>query len=236
MGANTVTPWTPNAVLCNRADFATANPNQARRATWNRMLSVAADYCVHFLFVTLGLSLTAVGLASIVLPLVPSTTTLLASSYFLTRSCPSLQHKLNQIPLLGTMLKYLDGTRVMSHAAQYGFTIYLWGNLVVTLAFLYGIGLANYPTVSINIFCCVLSTVFLLKLPAEPTKVSQVKEAARVVKSTAFASDEQPLKQPHSPTNGLGSSLVTLGDEHSQAGVYSGGLPYSAMPIETPAS
>ena len=133
----------------------------------------AVELSRRMLYMLLGICLTMVGLVSIVLPFIPTTTTLLASSFFLSRSLPRLQNFVKELPIIGRHVKYLDGTRIMTTTAQSGICVYLWVNLLVTCASLYGVGLASYPIVSIHLFCCVLSTVFIQKFHAERTKISQ---------------------------------------------------------------
>lgn len=137
------------------------------------VLVSAVKWSAQAIYMLLGIGLTVVGLASMVLPFIPTTTTLLASSFFLGHSLPQLQNCLRRLPIIGRLIKYLDGTRIMTTTAQFGICAYLWGNLLVTCATLHGIGLASFQIVSINMLCCVLGTVFIQKFHAEGTKISQ---------------------------------------------------------------
>jgi len=234
MGANTVLTWTTLEAKRNRANFLPDTPIRLRQVSLSYKIDVVADYLVRAVYLTLGVLLTIVGLAAILLPLVPSTTTLLASSYFLTRSWPRLQLRVNQLPLIGSLLKYLDGTRVMSPITRIGFTAYLWVNLIVTLACLHGIGLASYPIVSINIFCCALSTVFLFKSRAEPANVSQVKEAVGVAPTPPTALATLTLNQPQPLTDVHATTTSDSRPKLPQLGIPSVGLPHSATTTEHP--
>lgn len=159
----------------------------------SKIFLTAIEWSSRALYMLLGISLTVVGLASLVLPFIPTTTTLLASSYLLGRSLPQLQHCVRKLPIIGKLIKYLDGTRIMTTTAKFGICVYLWGNLLVTCVTLYGIGLASYPIVSINIFCCVLSTVFVQKFHVERSRVSQTIGEDRAIASHPTRRESQVL-------------------------------------------
>ena len=164
-------------------------------------LASAIGLGVRMLSMLFGICLTMIGLVSIVLPFIPTTTTLLGSSFFLSRSLPRLQNFVKELPFIGRHIKYLDGTRIMTTTAQSGICVYLWVNLLVTCAFLYGIGLASYPIVSIHIFCCVLSTVFIQRFHAEGTKVSQAIAVECASVSNATSQESQVLESVDTISN-----------------------------------
>ena len=188
------------------------------RAPRPAVLASMVAQSVQALYMLLGLSLTAVGLASIVLPVIPTTTTLLASSFFLGRSLPGLQNRINAIPIIGTFIKYLDGTRIMTTRAQFGICAYLWVNLFLTCTCLYGIGLANYPIVSINIFCCVLSMIFVAKFHAERTIVTKAIPVGRASKANPSSDEIQLLAIAQCMSKEISDSL--------------GGLPFRDSPAK----
>ncbi len=228
MGAPSVLRWNVHETKRNRPHFSTCDDPHP---LWNWLayiLSLASAY-THFAFnLTLGILLTVIGLASILVPLVSPIATLLASSYFLTQSRPGLQFHLHRIPFLGGWLKYLDGTRIMSRKVQSRFAIYLWGNLVVTLACLYGIDRASYPIVSINIFCCLVSTAFLFKFRAEPVKISHVKEAVGGDPAFHLALRTHQLNAGQPQLDVLDCSLLERYPGATTAWPMSTGLPHSA--------
>jgi uncharacterized membrane protein YbaN (DUF454 family) len=175
-------------------------------------------WSVQALYMMLGSSLTLVGLVSLVIPFFPTTTAFLASSFFLSRSLPSLQNRIKALPLIGKFIKYLDGTRIMTTRAQLGICAYLWVNLFVTCACLYGLGLASYPIVSINIFCCVLSMLFIFKFHAEQAKVTKTTPEGHA--NTAISGSEE---------NKL---LVSVQGISKELEVTVGGLPFWQAPAD----
>lgn len=190
------------------------------RTTRCTVLGAVVVESVRAICMLLGISLTVVGLASIVLPLFPTTAALLASSYLLSRSWPSLQSRVKTLPIIGMFIKYLDGTRIMTTNAKLIIYAYLWGNLFVTCACLYGIGLASHPIVTINIFCCVLSMVFVGKFKAEETKVTQVKSeecadqaASDLGEIHLLESVQGVSKEIKESMGGLPHSPATLGSQ-----------------------
>ena len=175
---------------------------------------------VQALYVLLGTSLTAIGHVSIVLPLISTTSTFLASSFFLCRSFPSLQNGIQTLPFVGNFIKYLDGTRIMTIRAQFGICAYLWINLLVTCACLYGIGLASYPIVSINIFCCVLSMIFIVKTNAEQTNVTKASPVGHAKAANPSSKEVQLLSSAQQIPREIKISL--------------GGLPLGNSPASNP--
>ena len=168
----------------------------------------AAQWSARAISMLLGIALTVVGLASLVLPFVPTTATLLASSFFLGRSLPRLQQCVKKLPIIGRFIKYLDGTRIMTTTAQFRICAYLWGNLLFTCATLYGIGLASYPIVSINVFCCVLSTIFIQKFQAERTKISQAIAGEGAISSNSTSQETQVLESVNAIASEINADLA----------------------------
>ncbi len=175
-------------------------PIRLRKASFAYKFAVVTDRLIHYAYLSLGVLLTAVGAIAVFLPVVPVVSTLLASTFFLNRSIPELQYRINNLPLVGRFFRYLDGSRKMTSSTRAGFAIYLWGNLIVTCACLYGIGLASYLIVSINVFCCLMSTVYLLKFRAVAEKITQAIPAKQCSVATSNADECQALRDFEEPT------------------------------------
>lgn len=204
------------------------SPVRIRKPSLAYRLTRISDSAVRCVYFAMGIVLTVVGVVAIALPIIPAVNTLLASTFFLNRSCPELQYWINNRPLVGRFFKYLDGTRPMTRATQVGFTVYLWGNLLISCACLYGIGLASYPIVTTNVLCCLLSTVFLLKFRAPAARVTKTFPA----KQCAMAAKEDAESQTLAEIQGI-SQALTNAQAQVTAKCPSLGLPHSAQSTET---
>ena len=173
----------------------------------SKIFLTAIEWSSRVLYMLLGISLTLVGLASLVLPFIPTTTTLLASSFFLIQSLPQLQNCLRKLPIVGRLIKYLDGTRVLTTTARSGILAYIWANFSISCASLYGIGLANSLIVGINIICCVLGTIFVQKFHVERKRVSQTIGEDRAIASHPTRRESQVLDSVNAISGELNAAL-----------------------------
>lgn len=143
-------------------------------------VATCVEACTKGLYFVLGVGLTILGLASLVVPIVPAIATLLASMFFLSRSAPNVQYWLHDRPLIGRYLKYLDGTRLMDARTKRNLVIANWCNLLASCVCLYVTGLASPLIVSTNVLCSVLSAVFLHKFQARPTNITKTSLAETI--------------------------------------------------------
>ncbi len=202
-------------------------PIRLRKASYAYKIALVTDRLRHYAYLALGVLLTCVGAIAVILPVIPVVSTLLASTFFLTRSSPELQYRINGLPLVGRFFKYLDGSREMTSSTRAGFAIYLWGNLIVTCACLYGIGLASYPIVSINVFCCLLSTVYLLKFRAVAEKITQAIPAKQCSATTPIDDESQALRDVEELRQELTESQSDL-----RSSIVTTGLPFSSDSVD----
>jgi uncharacterized membrane protein YbaN (DUF454 family) len=172
---------------------------------------------VRAVYILLGIGLAILGLASIVLPFISTITTLLASSFFLNRSLPQLQNLMKALPLIGKFIKYLDGTRIMTSRARFRIITYLWVNMLVSCASLYGIGLVSTPIVSINILCCVISTGFILTYPTQIKNVTKAKSVDTSIAANSELGEIPLLECVQSMTREINESLGGLPHATAQA-------------------
>jgi uncharacterized membrane protein YbaN (DUF454 family) len=161
------------------------SPFQTSRASLSDRASAIAEACVQAAYLAVGVVLAVFGTVAIVLPFIPATTTLLAASVFLSRRYPRAFREPNAYRGLGhrrragSLYTYLARATRLSRRSRIGFGIGMWLNLLVTCVCLHGIGLANYPIVSLNVFCCLLSTIYLLRSGAADAVVTQVIDVDR---------------------------------------------------------
>ena len=196
---------------------------RTHRASTAYRMARTTDTCVRYVYFLLGVTLTVLGLLAVIVPVIPAVSTLLAATFFLNRSQPELQYWLNNRPLIGTFFKYLDGSREMTRSTRTSFAIFLWGNVLISCVCLYGIGLASYSIVSVNIFCCLLSTVFLMKFRAIPAKVTKAIAVEECVVVPEMAPEARVLDEVTDMSRGLtGSTSV------QRCTVHSVGLPHAS--------
>jgi uncharacterized membrane protein YbaN (DUF454 family) len=87
---------------------------------------------VRWLLAALGLACFGLGALGAILPGLPTTIFVIAGSYFLTRSCPWLERRLRELPLLRPYVKYLDPTTPFTPSARRRALAAMWLSIAVT--------------------------------------------------------------------------------------------------------
>ncbi len=194
-------------------------------------VAVFLETCTKALYLVLGVAFTILGIASVIVPIVPAIATLLASSFFLSRSVPNVQYWLHDRPLIGQYLKYIDGTRIMDSRTKCTLEIYIWGNLILSCVCLYVIGLASTLIVSTNILCCALSALFVQKIHARNSNISQASRAETLAAPTQAGQVEtnQPQVVESAEAQCVAQTQINRSPLAIELISTSPGLPHSAI-------
>ena len=91
----------------------------------------------------LGLACFGIGAVGAVVPGLPTTIFLLGGSYFLTRSCPTLERRLRRSPMFMPYAVFLDGTTPLPPQVRRAAIAAMWTSIVVSAAFLAWRGAAS---------------------------------------------------------------------------------------------
>jgi hypothetical protein len=95
----------------------------------------------------LGVGCFALGAIGALVPGLPTTVFLLLGSYFLTRSCPWLERRLRELPLLQPYTKYLDSNVPMPWAAKRRVLLVMWASIAAATTLLALKGTVPMPMV-----------------------------------------------------------------------------------------
>lgn len=108
-----------------------------RSAACPRHDSVAvATSAVRWAYASLGVICFGLGAIGAVVPGMPTTIFLIVGSYLLTRSCPWLERRLREVPLLRPYTRYLDPSVPMPWSAKKRSIAAMWVSIVCATALL----------------------------------------------------------------------------------------------------
>jgi len=112
-----------------------------------------------------GLGVLSVGLAVVgaIVPGMPATVFLIIASYFLTRSCPSLEKRLLQHRIFAPYLPYVRAGTPMPRRARVVAAALMWGSIMVSLAVLDRAGSLTVPVAAILVGAALAGTVAIAR-------------------------------------------------------------------------
>jgi uncharacterized membrane protein YbaN (DUF454 family) len=94
--------------------------------------AIARQRIVRYTYATLGVVFLAIALIGIPVPGIPTTGPLLASMFFMTRSCPRLQEYVLRWRVLRPYLVYLDGNAPIPGAARICAIAIMWLAILIS--------------------------------------------------------------------------------------------------------
>jgi len=112
-----------------------APPDRSSACPVHDSTSVAPS-AVRWAYAVLGVGCFGLGAIGAVVPGMPTTIFLLVGSYLLTRSCPWLERRLREIPLLKPYTKYLDPSVPMPWPAKKRSIAAMWISIVFATSLL----------------------------------------------------------------------------------------------------
>lgn len=94
--------------------------------------AIARQRIVRYTYAILGIAFLAIALIGIPVPGIPTTGPLLASMFFMTRSCPRLQQYVLSWRVLRPYLVYLDGKAPIPLAARISAIVLMWLAVIIS--------------------------------------------------------------------------------------------------------
>lgn len=94
--------------------------------------SIPRQRALRLLYAFLGIVFLAIALIGIPVPGIPTTGPLLASMFFMTRSCPRLQQYVLRWRVLRPYLVYLDGKTPIPLAARISAIVLMWLTVIIS--------------------------------------------------------------------------------------------------------
>lgn len=129
--------------------------------SYEKPIAAAPFRCgpTRFLLAGVGIAFAALAVVGVVLPGIPTTGPLIAASFFLAKSCPTLERKLSQHPLFAKSFQYIDGTRTIPRRVRQLAIGSMWTSIGLTSCLFVATGRGGPLTLGLLLASAVVGTV-----------------------------------------------------------------------------